>query len=466
MQSFNTAVFAVGICLAHSSAFAADTVLGGFGRTQLQMDTGDAVQRTCGGFVASEADPNIPLFRTCRAMVHTSNALIPGSQGPTRDSLGIGADELANSLQQIATEEFAATETMATDMSQSRMDPVLGRIVELRDGARGFSVAGLLPAGQLEAFGDNNRSALGRSAGGSAGEGHSESRLGGFVNTNYGTGDRNGSDKTDGFDFDSLNIMLGVDYRIEDHFVVGFALSYFELDSDFDQNDLVSGGDINADGFGTTAYATWYRENFYLDVVAGYSASDYDLNRSIIIPSNNPAIASINENARAETESDDYSFSIGTGYDFISNALSWGPYFRATYLKVDIDGYQENGADQSGLNLKVEDQEWESLTSALGVQVNFAISQDFGVIVPHGRLGWIHQFEADNSIINAVYIDDPGGNILSARTDGPEEDYAELGVGISAIFKGGMQAFINYDTVLGIDNLDIHIFTAGLRWEL
>lgn len=451
------------VCLTQQ-VWAADTLLGGFGNTQLQQDTGDAVQKTCIGFLNQEgAKPEeIPLFATCGAMVGTAVELSGGD--PPR-SLGLTEDQLAASLQQIATEEFAATESMATEISSSRMDPVVSRLVELRSGVKGFSVTGLLPEADAEALLAGSRTGSNAALGGAAGD-ELGSRLGGFLNASYGTGDRDDTERVNGFDFDSYNISAGLDYRIGDDFVVGGAINYYKVESDFDQTPTVSGGNIDADGWGGSVYGTWYKDNFYVDAVAGYASSDYDSKRKISIPSNNPMVASITETATAKPESDDYTLGIGAGYSFNHDALTWGPYFRATYINVDVDDYREKGAEQSGLNLAVKGQEWESMTTVLGGQINYAMNRDFGVLVPHARLGWTHQFENDATEMTAVYIDDPRNNILRARTDEPDEDYAELGIGMSAVFQGGMQAFFNYDTLLGLDDLTTHLFTVGIRMEL
>lgn len=458
-------VFACGLAVcATQQAWSAETLLGGFGQTQLQQDTGDAVQQTCGGFVGEGANADeIPLFFTCRAMVQTAVDLSSDSVEPPF-SLGLTEDQLAASLQQIATEEFAATETMATDISSSRMDPVITRLAELRGGVKGFSVAGLFPGADTELLASHkpvSNAALGGGAGDELG-----SRLGGFINASYGTGDRDNTERANSFDFDSYNISAGLDYRFGDDFVLGAAITYYDIDSDFDEKPTVSGGGIDADGWGGSVYGTWYKENFYIDAVAGYASSDYDTKRGIRISSNNPMVAGITETATAKPESTDYTLGIGAGYNFNRDALNWGPYFRATYLNVDIDDYREKGAESSGLNLAVDGQEWESMTTVLGAQANYAVSRDFGVWVPFARIGWVHQFEDDATEMTAVYIDDPRNNVLRARTDEPDSDYAELGVGVSAVFTGGMQAFFNYDTLLGMDELTTHLFTIGFRMEL
>ena len=459
-------VSSVGVAaLLAQQVWAADTLLGSFGNTQLQRDTGDAVQKTCGGFVEAGANADeIPLFATCRSMVQTAGELEDPSLSLPY-SLGLTQTQLADSLQQIATEEFGATETMASDISSSRMDPVITRLVELRAGARGFSVAGLLPGDASEAMAASGISNSAAELGGAAGDGLG-SRLGGFFNASYGTGDKDGTDRTNSFDFDSYNVTAGLDYRISDDLVIGGAINYYEIDSDFDKNPEVAGGSTDAEGWGASVFGTWYKDNFYVDAIAGYASSDYDTDRKIFIPSNNPTVPQIVETATASPESDDYTFGIGAGYNFNNNALNWGPYFRATYIKVEIDDYREKGAETSGLNLAVKGQDWESMTTVLGGQINYTFNQDFGVLVPYARAGWTHQFENDATAMTAVYVDDPRGNVLRAWTDDPDEDYAELGIGVSAVFKGGLQAFFNYDTLLELDDLTTHLFTVGVRMEL
>lgn len=447
------------------SLFAAETTLGDIGQTQLQKNTGDAVQKTCGGFVAEMADPNIPLFATCRAMVHTANEL-DENNGPTGDSLGLSADQLADSLQQVATEEFAATESMATEISTNRMDPVITRLSAIRAGVVGFSISGFQPESNSELLADSSwYEAHSDLRGGSAGDDGPGSALSGFANINYGFGTRDGTDRTDEFDYASYNFSFGLDYRVGNNVVVGGALSYYSISSEFKEVPTVAGGDSEADGFGGFLYSTWYGENFYLDGLLGYSVSSYDLKRNILIPDANDPSATIAETAESDPDGKDFSASIGAGYTWNPGAASIGPYLRLSYIQSDIDSYQESGAEASGLNLDVESQGWTSLTSVLGGSFSYAISSGSGIIVPQARLGWVHQFENDSSIINAVYVADPRNNVLAAATDDPDEDYAELGLAISGVFKGGAQAYFSYDTLLGFENLSSHLFTLGGRWE-
>ncbi|MEN8207335.1 MAG: autotransporter outer membrane beta-barrel domain-containing protein [Pseudomonadota bacterium] len=458
----------IGLMAIASTGWAAPD-LSKYGQTQLQQDTGASVQATCGDLAADEdiTLDNSPLFSTCNAMVQTSVDL-DGDSNNGR-SLMISADELAAGLQQVATEEFAAAGQLGTEIGSNSINIGINRLIEVRKGARGFSIAGLNPDSKTLLAADSqwfNSYTGGR--GGAAGDSDVWNKLGFFITGNYSTGDRDRTDRTDEFDFDTYGLTLGLDYRFMENFVLGAAVSYNDVGSDFTNRPTVAGGGVDADGWGGFVYGTYYQDRFYIDGLAGYARSDYDINRKIFIPNNNPAVNGGNDlvaTAKANPDSNDFTLSAGGGYYFGQDALSYGPYARLTYLNIDVDDYREKGAEAIGLNLDVDGQDWKSFTSVLGGQISFASSHSFGVLVPQGRLAWVHEFENDARDMVATYVDDPFNNELIARTDSPDRDYFELGLGVSAVFKNGVQAFFNYDTVLGLDDLTVHYFSLGGRWE-
>jgi uncharacterized protein with beta-barrel porin domain len=464
---FTTTALALGLAVANGgwqTAGAAETNLGSYGQTRLQQDTGDAVQFTCGGFVMAGTQPGtVPLFDTCRAMVHTANELT--GSGATADSLGLNEDELAASLQQIATEEFGSTESMATEISTDKTANVITRLNDIRAGARGFSLAGLaLPGRSSLAYSAAEYPAAGI-RGGAAGADAPGGKLGGFLNGSYGTGDRDETQWTNEFDFDSYGITGGVDYRFTPNLVLGVAASYYNVEADFANQATVSGGNVDVDSWGGFLYGTYYVDRFYVDALAGYATSGYDTKRRIVIPNNvNPA-QPIDVTAKGSPDSDDVTASLGAGYTLSAGSMNYGPYGRVTYYNVDIEKYRESGAESAGLNLAVDGQDWTSLTSVLGMEASYAVSHSFGVLVPQGRVGWVHEFENDSEQYSAVYVDDPNQNLLLASTNSPDRDYFELGLSLSAVLRNGTQAFVSYDTLLGLDDVTDHVFTVGARME-
>lgn len=445
-----------------------ETILGAYGQTQLQIDTGNAVNTTCLGLVDDEASGVITpsqqrLLGSCSRMVFTAIEL-DGGVPPLDLGLGLTADELAAGLQQLATEEFANTESVANEIATNRHDPVITRLTAVRSGISGFTAQGLDPA-MDEAIADNQwLDQMSNMRGGSAGDDGPGSAWSGFLNFGYGFGERDRTERSNEFKFDSYNVTLGADYRFNSNFVLGAAINYYKVDSEFDDVPTVSGGDIDTEGLGASLYGTYYGEKFYVDGLLGYAVSEYDLRRNVVVPSNTDVTPLIGE-AKGSTDSTDFTASVGAGAMLGRGAFGWGPYARLTYTQVDIDRYQETGLEALGLNLDVRKQDWKSLISALGANFSYTFSQNYGVIAPNLRLGWIHQFENDAQDIIATYTEDPRQFALVARTDDPDRDYGELGIGVSSVFKGGGQVFFSYDTLIGFKNLTSNLFTLGGRLE-
>ena len=246
-------------------------------------------------------------------------------------------------------------------------------------------------------------------------------------------------------------------------------ISYGSNDIDFESVSTgtgvpsLPGGGIESDAWGVAFYGTYFKDNFYVDGLIGYSQTDYDIDREILLfDANNPNLT-VSRTAKGDTDSDSYTLSVGGGFDMQKGELNYGPYARLTYQNTDIDSYSESGA--LGLNLDVDSQEWTSFTSAIGVRASYTKSTSWGVVVPQGRLGWVHEFDNDSERFTAVYSNDPGKNKLINITDDPDRDYFELGFSVSAVFSGGVQAFFDYETLLGLDEVTDHAFTLGVRAE-
>jgi outer membrane autotransporter protein len=444
-------------------ASATSTALGSIGQTQLQQQTGDAVTTVCrelsraSSLNAAQRD----LFDRCGSMVQNANAIV--GSGPVDKSLGLTPDQLAAAVQTVAGEEVGATQSISTGLASNQINTAIARLVSVRSGVR-FGLAGL-DIGTTEFLADLDPRLQGGATGGAAGA-DLVGKWGFFANAHYGFGDRDGTAREDGFDYDRWGLTAGADYRFTDNFIVGGLLSYSSVNSNFDTSRAVPGGGVDADAWGLGLYGTYYTESFYVDALVGYNQTDYDIDRRILLPlGNNPGPAAVpaSRAAKASTDSNDWTFSLGGGMDFSSGNLTYGPYARLNYVNVSIDGYSERGAD--GLNLTVDDQDWESLTTTLGGQLSAALSQSWGVLVPQLRVGWVHEFQNDANTFTAFYTADPRRNPLFSRTDNPDRDYAELGVGISAVLPNGIQAYFDYQTLLGHEYINDHLFGVGLRTE-
>jgi outer membrane lipase/esterase len=430
------------------------------GQTELQNDTGNTITTVCLSFVNNGAAPGQQqaLFDDCTAMVSTGEAL-RGTQG-FANTLNLTLDELNAANQQWANEELAAPRSVATKTIKGQLAAVGARIAALQSGAKGFSVVSLDPQyhGSTVTAAQNGYGKLGGAAG--ADDTAPYSKLGGFI-TPYGTvGDKDATDREDGFDFYSIGVTAGLDYRFTDNFVFGSAFSYTRLDTEFDNVPTVAGGDVKANGYGVSLFGLYSDENWYLNGIGSYRRNDYDLKRRI-------RFSAIDSTATADTDSDQFGISVGGGYEITEGQTTYGPHLRVNYLTAEIDGYTERGP--ASMNLRVKDQYFNSLTTALGGGASYAMSKGFGVLVPQIRAEWIHEFKNDERLLAATFVNDPRANLdghtLFAQTEGPDRDYFTVLFGLSTVLRGGLQGFVSYERIFELKDITSNIFNGGVRYE-
>ena len=424
------------------SVNAADTPLGKAGQTELQQTTGDLISKVCGLLKEDYApprevnpakNPTQDLFNQCNAMIQTATGTnVKGN------NLDINDDELASALQNVANEEMATPSRNATSTLSGQIAEVNSHLFDIHK--------------------------ISQSVGGSSGDDDSsllDNRLSFFVNGVGGFGDIKASDRENSSDFYSAGVVLGLDYRFTNNFVSGVAFGYSHLDSDFQNNINVSGGGVDSDMYNLSIFAAYDPADFYVDGTFTYGWSDYDIERGVVILESDDSTSKGGSNrvAKADADGEQYSAGLGFGYNYNYDAFNINPYFRLDYYHGTIDSYTETGA--LGLNLAVDEQNFDSLQTLLGVQLAYAFSHSYGVFIPQFNVGWHHEILNDSRAINARYIaaDDLSSNpTLTARTDTPDRDYATLGFGFSSVFQGGVQVFFNYQAlnIYQVQNLHYH----------
>ncbi|MCP4406261.1 MAG: autotransporter domain-containing protein, partial [Gammaproteobacteria bacterium] len=417
------------------------------GLTENQSAVAGALDKACPALGSLDRD----LTAAEQDLLNTCNALATESDG-----------NLGNAFQQLAPDEVAAQGKTQVSLAKIRSRNVLSRLDYLRGGATGPSLEGLSLAIGNKSFPlwlAKDMAADGRSGGAAGDEGGLVSRWGIFVNGSISFGDADTTDREPGFDFDTAGLTVGVDYRLTDEFIIGSAFNYISTDTKFD-ND---GGKLDTDGYGLSLYTTYYQsERAFIDGVISFGSNDYQNRRNI-------RFSNIDQPIDSDTDGSEYSIDIGTGYEFQRQALTFIPQARFHYTRVDIDGYNEQATDPNaagaGLALEIEDQKVESLRTALGGQLSYALSTSFGVLLPHVLIEWEHEFKDDSRLITARFLNDPTRSDILLRTDSPDSDFFNLGAGISATFRHGISGFLYYETTLQQDNISQDSVIGGVRVE-
>jgi len=360
-----------------------------------------------------------------------------------------------SAIQQATPMQVPAQGSSSIEVAMAQSANVYARIVALRGGARGFSVSGLnfqyqglsIPASALSAD-------LGRQSGGSAGEenGNLFGKWGVFVNGNISFGDKDASTNTLALDFKTKGLTAGADYRFTDELIAGGAIGFARSDTDFD----ASRGSIDMSGYSLSAYSTYYHsETTYFDAIASYGRNSFDNRRRLT------AFGTVLSEASGSTDGNQFTLSLGGGYDFNRASMQLSSFARINYVNADIDGYSEDTL--TGLELSYGDQNVESLATQFGGQVSYAISTSSGVFIPQARFEWVHEFKDDTRAINAQFLYDPSDTGFQFKTDNPDRNYFNLGLGVSATFAEGKSGFIFYEATLGQENVEQHSISAGVR---
>ena len=420
-------VIAGSLFTASKAAMAAASLASLSGQSTLHTRTGTGLAATCGLLAGAGTDRTgtsavEDLFARCQDMVHTANALV--GAGATTFSLGLTADQTNTALRGIAPDEAVAQGTNSTDFQASQSRAVAGRISALRGGAGGFSLAGL----QLQAPGTKGgllslaeltapKGRTGLTAG-AEGSDWMAGKLGAFVSGSFGRGDEDGSNEEAGYSVDQYSLTAGADYPFTEVFTGGLAFGFAGNDSDFDNN----GGDMEGRSYSITAYGSAsVTDNAFIDGSLGYARNDFEMSRNIVI-------GAISRTANGDTDGNEISASFGGGMDFAHDGFTITPTVRLDFLDSDIDGFTETGA--LGLNLRVNRQSIRSVTGTGGVEVSYAISTDFGVVVPQGRVSWVHEFSDDSRAITVQYAADPNNTQFGIVTDSPDRNFFDLGLSL------------------------------------
>lgn len=433
------------------------------------------------------------VYLTIREIIHTANELLQNG-GPTVASLNVDLEALGTTLRWTAAEELAAQGAAATEFTNSQLSNLASRLNALRFGARGFSVAGFFdPSNNTDTR--HAYSGIGkRGAGASADEGQKYSAWGGFLNGSYGYGRKNDTALENAFDFDGSELTLGLDYRFSNNFVLGGLVGYKKQDIEFDAAASairVTDGGMEIDGTSVIAFGLYQGGQWYASGSLGFETLSYEVERNIKYGSNNPDIGAANSTAFSEPEADVLMATFSTGYAFHANRFTFEPYLNAEYMDITIDSFDELRSvdsstgfqDDDAFNLTIAKQEFDTLDVIVGAKFQYTLTPSFGVVVPYAKI------EAHNEVLNEAREIQAGYGSLSdiqsgtgilsfsVPTDAIDDSYYTWSVGFSTVLRGGRQrtfdgpitgglmAFVQYQSIEGLDNYDEQIISGGFRYE-
>jgi len=396
------------------------------------------------------------------------NALV-GARSPKPGQPQINDQQLTGVLGQVTSEQTAAQNTQALEMNNNQIASLSNRISAIRSGRQSgrINIAGLMFDNNGNPVSTTQLAKLNDTSNKAAAGDDSFDRLGVFVNGDIGFGDRKTTTNEAGYNLNTHGVTAGIDYRFTDNFILGTAFGYNNATSGY-FNNL---GKLEADSYSGAIYGSFYTEDgFFVDGIFSGSHSNYASNRQISYrlqteaELNNTAPEVINTNALGNNGGDEFNIAMTSGYNFNFGGLMVTPKIRVDYTNSQVDALNEQGGQ--GWALHVDQQYFESLQTAPGLQLTYAISLPWAVIMPMVSAEYIHEFKNDSRNIRAYYVQDPTKTRFNILTDNPDRDYIIASAGVSAQFAHGISAFVNYDTVQANYYVNNHNFIGGVRMEL
>ena len=228
---------------------------------------------------------------------------------------------------------------------------------------------------------------------------------------------------------------------------------------------------------------TCYYGQFYINGIGTIGLSDYDSTRKInyvvdkaLNDPTGPGKTRVNQKFDGDSDADEYSFSFGAGYDLFHKGFDFGPYGRLNYYKTEIDSFTEHLSGDNkdpgfGLALKIDDQDIKSLSTNLGARASYAFTTGIGLVTPYARFDWQQEYKNGRSAIRGNFVNGGGSataslNKILIPSDGTDRDFYNLGLGVASVFPHSISAFVDYQTVLGLDDISLHQFQTVMAVSL
>ncbi|MEL7059148.1 MAG: Calx-beta domain-containing protein [Acidobacteriota bacterium] len=285
-----------------------------------------------------------------------------------------------------------------------------------------------------------------------------ESPWGFFVNGRVSFGDAPQRGLDPSFDFTTTGVTAGVDYRHGSRWVFGTAVGFLKTDTEVD-GDV---GSIDTEGWSLSTYASYGADRWWIDGVLNVGRNDYESRRVIELPQ--PFQGQDRVVAIGEPDGEQTSIYLSGGGD-LANRGGWtlGAFGSASWVEVQIDRYAERGGGPFGLEFR--EQTTESLLGEAGLEISRPLSYSWGVLQPQLRLSFLHEFEDSIGVLQARFRGDPSNRILTVTPEEPDRNFFNLEAALSANFARSWAAFLQFDTDLERDDLDLYTLSGGFRFQ-
>jgi outer membrane lipase/esterase len=250
-----------------------------------------------------------------------------------------------------------------------------------------------------------------------------------------------------GYKIGTNGITAGADYRVSRKLLVGGALGFMR-----GSTEIANGaGDQTATGTSFTLYSSFEpTPAWFVDVGLSSGRNSFDIKRT----------QSDGGIAKSSTSGGSTGLTLTGGYSLRSKGWMLSPYGRVDTLKVNIEGFTEEGTNA----LIVGSQNLRSTALSAGGIAQYSISTGYGIVVPQARLEFQRQTQNSGQGVTARLVGSDV-QVLVAPDLEIDKTSGTLGVGLSTQFRHGLSAFADYEQLFGKSNTSQYRLSAGVKLE-
>jgi outer membrane autotransporter protein len=254
----------------------------------------------------------------------------------------------------------------------------------------------------------------------------------------------------DGFDVDMYGVALGADAPIGERTTVGLAISY--ADSQVNSTGIEN-NKMAIDSYQISSYVSFNEDDYYLDALVSYARNEYDGRRNLFG----------GLTANADYTGDQYGVRARGGYPFVlASGVHVTPNTSVEFSYLKEEGYQEDGAGNSGLD--IGSQSLTALVLAAGVKVAYPFTTesdttwmpDFHIEVRRDFIG--DEVELDTNFVGV------GGAGFSTNGASVEQTAYKAGIGLRAWSQSSLSFMFRYDYTYKED-YNSHAVAGTIRYS-
>lgn len=273
-----------------------------------------------------------------------------------------------------------------------------------------------------------------------------------------------------GAESDLFGGLVGAEY-VADSWSMGIGVDYSQEDIEFDRDT----GETVIDEYGVQIFGVGRPvEQFFVIGAGRFAYSEYEMDR----------VAQPGNVARGETHGTEYGLIAGAGYGLpLTRRVALTLSAFIDYEKTEVDGFRETGAtpipvqppppgvDPAPANLQFEDDEYDSLTLILALDLSvLTFKRTNFALITGASFRYLHELEDDQRTIEALFPETgptATSNEIVFETNEPDRNYFNVGASVTAVFgaNADWSAFIDYNADVGHRFRDQHIVSAGVRRE-